>query len=113
VDAADLIAQLEALLTEERAAIVRLDGAAVEALAYRKKELAESLERRPKDERARLAGPVKRLVTRLRHNGVLLLQARAILSEVLMGPGVTMPRLGASTVHPTAPRAARHLSVRG
>ena len=113
MDALAIITRLEAILTEERAAIARLDGTRVTALADEKKRLAVALEGRPTDERSQVAVQLKRLVRDLRINGVLITQARAILIEAIFGPSVTIPQLARANGRWTASRPPRHLSIRG
>jgi hypothetical protein len=113
VDASEVIQRMEQLLVEERAAIARLDGATVAALAEQKLGLAHELQAAPAPDRARVAVPLKRLVKNLKNNGVLLAQAGAILAEVLMGPGATIRRLSSVTGRPPSTIRARHLSIRG
>lgn len=108
----EIIPQMEALLDAERAAIARLDGARVAAIATEKLALARELEQAiPRAGEAALRA-MKRLVQGLRMNRVLLAQAHAILVDVLMGPGVTMSPPGSSMVHGRV-RGPRRLSIRG
>lgn len=113
MNAHDIISQLEALLTEERAAIARLDGARVEVLATQKMDLAQALERTLPESRGACAGPLKTLVRNLKANGVLLAQARGILSDFLLGPGVSLQKREGAALRGAVVSAARHLSVRG
>jgi len=103
VIADEIIPQMEALLDAERAAIARLDGARVAAIATEKLALARELEQAiPRAGEAALRA-MKRLVQGLRMN---------ILVDVLMGPGVTMSPPGSSMVHGRV-RGPRRLSIRG
>ena len=113
MESLEIITRLETLLLEERAAIARLDGAKVDAFAREKQALAAALEQRPSAERSRHEAGLKQLVRNLKANGVLLAQARAILSDFLLGPGASW-RLGSSSVRQSvASRAPRRVSVRG
>jgi hypothetical protein len=114
MDVVDIISRMEKLLEEERAAVARLDGVEVTALASEKLALAQALEARSRAERESVAPRLKALVRGLQNNGVLLSHARGILSDLLRGCGATLrndPR--ATTLRPLAASAARHLSVRG
>jgi len=110
--AEDILQQLEALLDEEQAAIVRIDGPAVEAIANRKLALVEAL-------RAADPGPqaesLRHLGRRLRHNGVLLAHARHCLQDVVQtlaapGPGAVS---GTYDPHGRTAAASTRLSVTG
>jgi hypothetical protein len=116
LEAAEIVTRMNALLEQERAAVARLDGAKVLALAGEKLALANALETRPRDERARHASAIKKLVQGLKNNGVLLSHARGILTDLLRGQGVTLRGTTgstATTLRPLSGAAARHLSVRG
>jgi hypothetical protein len=94
VNALAIITRLEELLQEERAAIARLQGPRVEALAEEKKRLAAALEATPREERQLHADRLRKLVADLRVNGVLIAQARSILREFIFGPADRQPVAG-------------------
>lgn len=82
-DLAKTVAALEALLTEERAAIRALDGPAVDHAAARKVALVEALRRFPPEALRAEGKHVVRLVAQLRQNGVLLAHARDCLRDAI------------------------------
>jgi len=91
MSAADVLGRLGELLSEERAAIAALDGARVEAIAYEKLALVGQLEALSAAERSAIAPQLRALVAELRRNGVLLVHAKGILTEVLRLRGFTPP----------------------
>jgi len=108
----DIFQQLDALLDEEQAAIVRIDGPAVEGIAHRKLALVEAL-------RAADPGPeaeaLRHLGRRLRHNGVLLAHARHCLQDVVQTLAAPGPAATSGSYNPRGGTAATssHISVTG
>lgn len=82
-DVARTVAALEALLTEERAAIRALDGPAVDHAASRKLALVEALRNFPPEALRAEGRHITRLVAQLRQNGVLLAHARDCLRDAV------------------------------
>jgi len=112
LEVAAIIARLDVLLAEERAAIARLDGSGVERLNEEKQTLAFALEERTPDERRSHAPRLRRLVRGLQQNGLLLAQARGILADVLATQGVRPHAERGGFPLVPMPRI-RHLSIRG
>ena len=113
MEALEIIDRLEALLVDERRAVARLDGHAVQAFADEKLALAQALDACGRASSDLIRPRMSRLVRGLKENGVLLSHARSILSDVLLGVGVTMPR-GPSEAPRSRERAsARRVSIRG
>lgn len=79
---AEILAELERALDEERDAIRRLDGAGVARCAETKRALADALAAAAPAELAAHRDALARLRPALRHNGVLLAHARACLREL-------------------------------
>jgi flagellar biosynthesis/type III secretory pathway chaperone len=78
-----ILDKLDELLEEERMAIRTLRGPRVHSIACEKLALMQALDE-TKDRRDPQHIPrVKEIVRRLRHNGVLLVQAKSVLSEAL------------------------------
>jgi hypothetical protein len=102
---------MEQLLVEERAAIRRLDSVRVEAIADEKERLFE-LFREVIPGRADLFPRLKKLVSDLRHNGVLLAHGRDCLRDAIAAArGEPPPSVGGRPV-PT-PRPGSRVSVTG
>jgi hypothetical protein len=91
MDALASLDRLEALLAEERGAIRRLDGAAVEAAANEKLVLVQSLTSAPAAQHAALAPRFRKIVLELRRNGALLVHGRALLRDLLRLRGAAVP----------------------
>jgi hypothetical protein len=113
MDADSILAKLDHVLEEERAAIRSLDGARVETCAAEKVALVTGLTKLDPKQRARVAPRLKVLAGKLRHNGILLVHARGILTDVLRLRGAIMnPNLSRIARPPALPAGAR-LSIRG
>jgi hypothetical protein len=82
MDGADVISSLDALLRDERAAIVRLDAAAVERAAEQKQALLAALSAGPPLDAA-AAARLGALRPALQHNLILLAHARDCLRDAL------------------------------
>jgi flagellar biosynthesis/type III secretory pathway chaperone len=102
-----ILEKLEDLLEEERMAIRMLRGPRVHGIACEKLELMQRLDGIRESRRAEYAPRVKEIVRRLRHNGVLLVQAKTILAEAvrlkkarLASPSIAMPRVEATNAQP-------------
>lgn len=112
MEAEEILRQLDALLDEEQAAIVRIDGPAVEAIANRKLALVEAL-------RGVDPGPeaeaLRHLGRRLRHNGVLLAHARHCLRDVVQTLAAPGPAASSGSYDPRGRTAAAstRISVTG
>lgn len=108
----EALTELEALLSEERDAIVRLDGTRVLGLAMRKQELASLLAAHKGSFTRASAARLQALAPALRQNGILLAHARDVIRD-----GVAVARSGgAKLISPAAPppkSERRALSVRG
>jgi flagellar biosynthesis/type III secretory pathway chaperone len=83
MDTREILEKLEELLEEERMAIRTLKGSRVHSIACEKLELMNRLEARREAGWKEDAPRVKEVVRRLRHNSVLLIQAKSILVEAL------------------------------
>ncbi len=79
----DILEKLEELLDEERMAIRTLKGSRVHDIACEKLELMRRLDARRDAGWHEYAPRVKEIIRRLRHNSVLLVQAKSILVEAL------------------------------
>lgn len=113
MDTQAILDRMEQLLEEERMAIRTLEGPRVQAIACEKLALMTSLDGSGEARRKEHASRVKEIVRRLRHNSVLLVQAKAILGEAVR---VHRARLASRTVAvtPSVPVAAEsRLSVVG
>jgi flagellar biosynthesis/type III secretory pathway chaperone len=79
----DLLESLEQVLSEERAALVKVDAEGIERAAQRKSELSDALGRRSSEltsaHRTRLAS----IHQNVRHNIVLLVHAREYVQTTL------------------------------
>jgi hypothetical protein len=109
----EALTELEALLSEERDAIVRLDGGRVLALAARKQELVTELAGHRSDFSPPAAARLRALTPALRHNGILLAHARDVIRD-----GIAAARAGGATLVPAVTRGPAKterpsLSVRG
>jgi hypothetical protein len=108
----EALTDLEALLSEERDAIVRLEGARVLDLAARKQELVGRLAAHRGAFTSRTAARLRALTPALRHNGILLAHARDVLRDA-----VAAARAGGASLIPPAAvpvkTERRTLSVRG
>lgn len=112
-----ILEKLEALLEEERTAIRKLWGSRVHGIASEKLELMKRLDAARGGGFGAHGPRVKEIVRRLRHNSLLLVHAKGILSEVvrLKRAGLASPNLVA-TGHPLGspnPRRDGRLSVLG
>jgi hypothetical protein len=81
--AKETVQSLLAILEEERAAIRKLDGAAVDRAAAAKEKLVGTLTSIPTSDLATIAGDLPLLRAELRRNGILLAHARSCLNEVI------------------------------
>jgi hypothetical protein len=108
----EALTQLEALLSDERDAIRRVDGARVLELAARKVALIEELEARRSAFTPQATARLQALTPALRHNGILLAHARDVLRDAVAAARAQ----GASLIRsPSAPVKSERpsLSVRG
>src|SRR5579859_6163281 len=108
-----ILDRLDAVLSNERVAIRRLDGAGVEAAAAEKAALVNQLVTQPSERRAAAAGRIADLARQLRRNGVLLVHARGIMRDVLRLRGAQMPSRTHGFAAPPPVVAASRLSIRG
>jgi hypothetical protein len=102
--------ELEALLTEEREAIRRLDGDRVLQYSGRKKELVSTLQARRAEVTPDAARRFRALASSLRHNGILLAHARNVLRDSV---AVLARRSGIAALPAGGFPSTRRLSVRG
>jgi hypothetical protein len=108
----EALTDLEALLSQERDAIVRLEGARVLELAARKQELVGFLASRRGAFTPRAAARFKALAPAMRHNGILLAHARDVLRDAVAAARAN----GATLIPVSSPpvKTERHaLSVQG
>jgi|SRR5580692_8896466 flagellar biosynthesis/type III secretory pathway chaperone len=113
MDTQAILDRMEQLLEEERMAIRTLEGQRVHAIACEKLELMTRLDGSGEAKRKEYTPRVKDIVRRLRHNSVLLVQAKATLAEAVR---VHRGRIASKplTVTPSVPAAAENrLSVVG
>jgi hypothetical protein len=106
------LTEIEALLSEEREAIRRLDGKRVLELAARKQELVGELAANRDAFTPDMAGRLQALTPALRHNGILLAHARDVLRDAVAAARAE----GATLIHSVAPPVKSErpsLSVRG
>ena len=106
-----VIARLEALVPDERAALRRLDSAAVADHAEEKERLFVLLSAAPESELRPYAERLRVLAIELRHNCVLLMHARDCVRDALAAAGMA-PARPATTRSGEARREPR-FSVRG
>ncbi len=106
---AEVLAELEQLLEDEREAIRRLDGQRVLALAGRKQALFAMLCESPQSLSHDAVVRLQALMPQLRRNGVLLAHARNILRDA--ATIVARARPAALPFAPAGPGST--LSVRG
>ncbi len=113
MDTQAILEKMEELLEEERMAIRSLRGTRVHGIACEKHELMQKLEATRDVRRPEHVRRVKQIVARLRHNSVLLVQAKTILAEAirlkkakLASPTLGLPR-------PESHAADKRLSVVG
>lgn len=85
---AELLAELSTVLDEERAAVNRLDVAAVVEAAEKKERIVNELGRRDKRELLAVRADLTAVRQRLLHNGMLLAHARDCMQDLLqvLGP---------------------------
>lgn len=85
---AELLAELTIVLDEERAAVGRLDVAAVVAAAERKERIVNELAARDKRELLAVKTELAEVRKRLLHNGMMLAHARDCIRDLLdvLGP---------------------------
>jgi flagellar biosynthesis/type III secretory pathway chaperone len=81
MDTREILEKLEELLEEERMAIRTLKGSRVHSIACEKLELMNQLEGKRAAGWKEYAPRVREIVRRVRHNSVLLIQAKSILVE--------------------------------
>jgi hypothetical protein len=113
MDPNPILDRMDQVLADEREAIRRLDGAGVEAAAAEKTALVESLTTLSPAERKTFAPRLRALVAQLRRNGVLLVHAKGILTEVLRARGADMGSPTQRFARGPALGAGNRLSVRG
>jgi len=113
MDADSILAKLDQVLEDERAAIRSLDGARVQACAVEKASLVSGLTKLDPKERAKIAPRLKALAGKLRHNGILLVHARGILADVLRLRGAVMNPNLSRLPRPPVMTAGSRLSIRG
>lgn len=89
--AKETVVGLLAILAEERTAIRKLDGAAVDRAAAAKEQLVGALTSYTTEELSTVAADLPLLRAELRRNGILLAHARSCLNEVV---AMTTPRIG-------------------
>jgi hypothetical protein len=104
-----VIARLEALVPDERAALRRLDSAAVADAAEEKERLFVLLAAAPEAELRPFAERLRKLAVELRHNCVLLMHARDCVRDALAAAGMAPVR--PSSTRPT--RREPRFTVRG
>jgi hypothetical protein len=100
--------RLDAVLTEERAAILGMDAERVVRAADDKCALVAALAAEPAADRRRASARLAELAKRLRHNGTLLAHARDCLRDALLAANGEPPLAPDA---PPRPRAC--LSVMG
>lgn len=110
----EILGKMEELLEEERMAIRKLQGHRVHEIACEKLELMKHLDATRTAWGKEHAPRVKDVVRRLRHNSVLLIQAKAILAEAvrLKKARLASPSQAAVRIH-TKGAADNRLSVVG
>ncbi len=108
----EALTELDALLSEERDAIRRLDGNRVLQVAARKQELVGVLAANRDAFTPDTAGKLRSLTVSLQHNGILLAHARDVLRDAVAAARSEGATLIAA---PSAPVRSerRGLSVRG
>lgn len=90
-EAHEALDRLEALLEEERLALRRLDSAAVLSIAHQKETVLTALSEDGVLEVPELRERVRAFVVHLRHNGVLLAQARDVVRDALRARRAELP----------------------
>ncbi len=113
MDAESTLEKLERLLEEERGAIRRLDGVRVESCATEKAFLFGQLMSLDNQKRTAFAPRLLAVVEQLRRNGVLLVHARGILSDVLRMKGATVNTTSPQLFRTPMQVAGARLSIRG
>jgi hypothetical protein len=109
----DTLKRFDEVLEEEREAIRRLDGERVEATSTRKYALALELEKLDGAERARIAPELRTLRAQILRNGVLLVHARGILTDVLRMRGIGVHATQTILTRGPVPQVGVGLSIRG
>jgi hypothetical protein len=110
VNPEETLDRLDQLLDEERAALRRLDGQQVAAIADEKSSLIHGLQRVGLADRHDLVPRIRALAAGLRHNAVLLAHARDCLRDVQSAFRAPAPSFPSPSPAPGAPA---RLSLRG
>jgi flagellar biosynthesis/type III secretory pathway chaperone len=109
----EILDKVEQLLEEERMAIRMLRGRRVHEIACEKLDLMQRLDAGREAGWKENAPRVKELVRRLRHNSVLLVQAKSILAEAVRFKKARLASLAQGAIRVQAPRSESRLSVVG
>lgn len=111
-EAHEALDRLEALLDEERLALRRLDAAAVLSIAHQKESVLTALSEDGVLAVPELRDRVRAFVMHLRHNGVLLAQARDVVRDALRA-GRAELELGRFPTDPPRVPPGMRISTRG
>jgi hypothetical protein len=117
MDTVALFDTFDSLLAEEREAIRHLDGKTVDEIAVKKLATMDALVALPVEERTKHVARMSALVLGLKRNGILLVQGRGVLLDILRLKGAQLSNVGSTAVGfgraPNAQMSRPRLSVRG
>jgi hypothetical protein len=109
----DTLKRFDEVLEEEREAIRRLDGERVEATSTTKYALALELEKLDGAARAQIAPELRTLRAQILRNGVLLIHARGILTDVIRMRSNGVHASQTTLTRGPVPQVGVGLSIRG